>query len=315
MRDAYLSALHRLAGENKDVLALISDNGAIVYDRFRRDFPEQYFNYGISEANMVASAAGLASCGKLPFAYTITNFLTMRAFEFIRNDVCLQEMNVKLVGTGAGFSYSTLGPTHHGTEDIALMRVLPNITIVCPASPRETYKATLACAALVGPTYLRLGTSKEPEIYENDYDFVIGKGIVLKEGTDATIIATGSITHDALAAAEELQKNGVSVKVVNIHTIKPIDTGLIVECARTTGAIITLEEHNINGGLGGAVAETLLDNGCNPVFMRMGLIDNFCTGYGSRPDVKKMNGLSPDHIIAKIREAIAQKRLRNSKAQ
>lgn len=304
MRDAYLSALHHLAGENKNILALISDNGAIVYDKFRRDFPQQYFNYGISEANMVASAAGLASCGKIPFAYTITNFLTMRAFEFIRNDVCLQEMNVKLVGTGAGFSYSTLGPTHHGTEDIALMRVLPNLVIFSPASPKETYKAAIACAKHDGPTYLRLGTSKEAEIYNSDYDFVPGRGVILKEGCDASIIATGSIICDALEAAEALEKEKITVRVVNIHTIKPLDSELIVRCARETGAVITLEEHNINGGLGGAAAETLLENGCTPVFVRMGLDGAFCKGYGTRAEMKRINGLSPEHIAAKVRDAV-----------
>lgn len=315
MRDAYLSALYRLAGENGNVLALISDNGAIVYDKFRRDFPKQYFNYGISEANMVASAAGLASCGKLPFAYTITNFLTMRAFEFIRNDVCLQEMNVKLVGTGAGFAYSTLGPTHHGTEDIALMRALPNIAIVSPASPKETYKATLACAAHSGPTYLRLGTSKEPEIYDGDHDFVFGRGIVLSEGDDATIFSTGSITRDALDAALELKKNGVSAGVVNIHTIRPLDVGLIVGRAKATGAVVTVEEHNVNGGLGGAIAEALLENGCCPAFFRMGLTTGFCAGYGSRAEMKEINGLSPKHIIARVKEAIALKKSRNGGAR
>ncbi len=309
MRDAYLRALHRLAGENKNILALISDNGAIVYDKFREDFPEQYFNYGISEANMVASAAGLASCGKIPFAYTITNFLTMRAFEFIRNDVCLQNMNVKLVGTGAGFSYSTLGPTHHGTEDIALMRVLPNLTIFSPASPEETYKAALACVKCEGPVYLRLGTSKEPEIYNHDYNFMPGKGIILKEGYDASIIATGSIIADALEAAGALEKENISVMVINIHTIKPIDKELIIKAARQTGAIITLEEHSINGGLGGAVAETLLENGCAPVFIRMGMINNFCAGYGSRFEIKKLNGLSAEHIILKVKTAISKKKL------
>jgi len=306
MRDAYLSALYYLAGKNKNVLALISDNGAIVYDKFRKDFPLQYFNYGISEANMVASAAGLASCGKIPFAYTITNFLTMRAFEFIRNDVCLQKMNVKLVGTGAGFSYSTLGPTHHGTEDIALMRVLPNITIISPASPKETYEAALACARHDGPVYLRLGTSREAEIYHKDYNFTLGKGVILKEGTDAVIILTGSIASDALEASCLLEKENISVKLINIHTIKPIDSELIVSSARDTGAVITLEEHNVNGGLGSAVAETLLENGCAPVFIRMGLVD-FCKGYGTKPEIKSLNGLSAEHIAAKVKEAISRK--------
>jgi len=216
-------------------------------------------------------------------------------------------MNVKLVGTGAGFSYSTLGPTHHGTEDLALMRVLPNLTIVCPASPKETYKATLACAEHNGPTYLRLGTSKEPEIYEFDYEFKIGKGIILKEGDMCTIISTGSITGDALEAANFLEKEGIKIRVVNIHTIKPIDKELIIDSALKTGAVITLEEHNINGGLGSAVAEILLENNCGTKFLRMGLKDSFCKGYGDRHEVKKMNGISYEHVIAEVKKIISCK--------
>jgi Transketolase, C-terminal subunit len=296
MRNAYLEKLYELAGRDKNVLALISDNGAIVYDKFRKDFSKQYINYGISEASMVASAAGLASCGKIPFAYTITNFLTMRAFEFIRNDVCLQNENVKLVGIGAGFKYSVLGPTHHGTEDIAIMRVLPNMTILSPASPKEAKKATEAAYNIKGPVYIRLATSNDVEIYEEDYDFKVGKGTILTEGSDLAIIATGAIVVEALNAVKELESEGIKVKLVNMSTIKPIDVDLIVKVAEETKAIITIEEHNINGGLGSAVSEVLLENYDGRVlFKRMGLID-FSKGYGSYDEMKEMNGLSKKHI-------------------
>lgn len=296
MRNAYLEKLYELAGKDKNVLGLISDNGAIVYDKFRRDLPKQYLNYGISEASMVASAAGLASCGKIPFAYTITNFLTMRAFEFIRNDVCLQNQNVKLVGIGCGFKYSVLGPTHHGTEDIALMRVLPNMTILSPASPKEAKKVTEAAYNIKGPVYIRLATSNDVEIYEEDYEFKVGKGTVLTEGEDLTIIATGAIVVEALKAVKELEGEGIKVKLVNISTIKPIDVDLIVKVAEETGAVITVEEHSINGGLGSAVSETLLENYDGRVlFKRMGLT-GFSKGYGSYDEMKEMNGLSKEHI-------------------
>jgi transketolase len=307
MRDAYLSALYELAAVNKEVLALISDNGAIVYDKFRRDFPEQYYNYGISEANMVASAAGLAYSGKIPFVYTITNFLTMRAYEFIRNDVCLQNQNVKLVGTGGGFAYSSLGPTHHGTEDIGLMRGLPNMTILSPASPMEAKKATVAAATVAGPFYLRLGTSKEPEIYEEDYKFEIGKGVQIISGLDVTLIGTGAILFDLIKVARILSNEGISCRVVNIHTIKPIDKQIIITAADQTGLIITVEEHNIHNGLGSAVAEVLVDNRRRPVFKRMGLNDNFCIGYGTKDDLKRVNGLSVEHIIENVKKGIKEK--------
>ncbi len=297
MRTAYLEALYELASKNKDIMALISDNGAIVYDKFRRDFPEQYMNLGISESNMVAVAAGLASCGKIPFAYTISNFLTMRAFEFIRNDVCLQKQNVKLVGTGAGFAYSTLGPTHHATEDIALMRVLPGMTVICPASPMEVGKATRAAAEMDSPVFLRLGTNKENEIYTHDYDFEVGKGVLLKEGNDIAVISTGSIASDVLKAADELETDGIHVRVINIHTIKPLDEEIIVKAAEETGAVLTVEEHNISGGLGSAVAECIAENTSSKVkFSRLGLKDSFAKGYGKHSELKEQNGISCEHI-------------------
>lgn len=193
MRTAYLNTLYDLASKDKRVYALISDNGAIVYDKYRKDLSEQYLNLGISEANMIGIAAGMASCGKIPFTYTIGAFLAYRAFEFIRNDVCLQKQNVKIVGTGAGEVYSALGPTHHSTEDLGGLRALPNLTIICPASPMEVKKATRAAYEYIGPVYLRLGTNREPEIYSEDYIFEIGKGVTIREGDDVTLIGTGSI--------------------------------------------------------------------------------------------------------------------------
>ncbi|MEA1961534.1 MAG: transketolase C-terminal domain-containing protein [Bacillota bacterium] len=308
MRNAYLTALYALAENNPHVVAVVGDNGAIVYDQFRMDFPGQFMNFGISEANMVTACAGLASCGKIPFVYTIAPFLTMRAYEQVRNDVCMQNQNVKLVGTGAGFVYSSLGPTHHGTEDLAVMRVLPNITIFSPASPMEAQKATLAAYAIHGPVYLRLGTNRETEIYKEDYIFEPGKGITLKEGNDLTIIVTGSIARDALEAAEGLDKMGIITRVINIHTIKPLDQEIILRAAIETGAIISLEEHNLIGGLGTAVAEVLMENGANSVcFRRMGLIESFAQGYGNHQDLKEINAVSRKDIIRIAREMFESK--------
>ena len=303
MRTAYLDTLYELAQKDKRVYALISDNGAIVYDKFRRDLGEQYLNLGISEANMIGMAAGMASCGKIPFAYTIGAFLAYRAFEFIRNDVCLQNQNVKIVGTGAGEVYSALGPTHHSTEDLGGLRALPNLTILCPASPLEVKKATRAAYEQEGPVYLRLGTNREPEIYEGDYLFEIGKGVTIREGNDITLIGTGSILKDILDIAERLQKDGVGARVINLHTINPLDKDIIIQAARETGKIITIEDHNIIGGLGSAVAEVIAESGLGIMFMRYGL-RSFSSGYGTYAQVKDMNGLGVEQIYNELKKWI-----------
>lgn len=290
MRTAYLDTLYNLAQNDKRVFALISDNGAIVYDKYRRDLPGQYLNLGISEANMIGMAAGMASCGKIPFAYTIGAFLAYRAFEFIRNDVCLQNQNVKIVGTGAGEAYSALGPTHHSTEDLGGLRVLSNLTILCPASPLEVRKVTRAAYELEGPVYLRLGTNRESEIYEDDYKFKIGKAVTLKKGKDITLIGTGSILKDLLDAAEQLKNEGINARVINMHTIKPIDKDVIIKAVEETGKIITVEDHNITGGLGGAVAEVIAEYGKAVYFKRIGFSD-FSRGYGTYVEVKEQNGI------------------------
>jgi len=302
MRNAFIAELYELAGEDERVLALVADNGAIVYDKYRQRFPDRFINFGIAEANMVAAAAGMASCGKIPFAYTISGFLTMRAFEQVRNDVCLQRMNVKLVGIGAGFVYSDLGPTHHATEDISLMRSLPGMTVLSPADDREAAKCTRAAAEIDGPVYLRLGTGKSPVVYQEDCDYRLGKGVTLRQGEDVTIIATGGIVHEVLLAANQLEEEGLSVRVINIHTVKPIDHKIILEAAKETGAVLTVEEHTILGGLGSSVAEVLMEGGCGGVrFRRLGLDGVFPAGYGSYQEMKEINGLSQGHIVEAAR--------------
>lgn len=313
MRNAYLSALYELAKGNKQVLALVSDNGAIVYDKFRKDFPGQFLNFGIAEANMISVAAGLASSGKIPFCYTISSFLTTRAFEQIRIDACLQEMNVKLVGIGAGFVYSNLGPTHHATEDIAIMRALPKMTIFSPADPLESKKVTYAAAKIIGPVYIRLATGGSPVVYKEDYDFKVGCAVTLKEGSDITIIATGGILHEALKAMEELEELGISVRLMNMHTIKPIDKEGILLAADETKAILTVEEHTIYGGLGSAVAEVLSEDSTAPIqFKRLGLRGEFPRGYGTYDEMKEMNGLSKNDIVKEAKGLIKNKKLKTS---
>lgn len=298
MRNAYISALYDLAKRDRQILALVSDNGAIVYDKFRRDLPEQFINFGISEANMISAAAGLASCGKIPFAYTIASFITMRSFEQVRNDVCMQKMNVKLAGIGCGFVYSNLGPTHHAVEDIALMRALPNMTVFSPADPLEAKYVTYAAAKINGPVYIRLSVGGTPKIYQGDYDFKVGSAVVIEEGSDLTIISTGGILTEVISAKEELKKQGINARIVNMHTIKPIDKSIILDSAHKTKAVLTVEEHTIAGGLGSAVAEVLQESCLSPIqFKRLGLRDVFPSGYGSYEDMKELNGLSKKDII------------------
>lgn len=302
MRTAYLDTLYDLASKDKRVYALISDNGAIVYDKYRRDLAEQYLNLGISEANMLGMAAGMASCGKIPFAYTIGAFLAYRALEFIRNDICLQNMNVKIVGTGAGMKYSALGPTHHSTEDLGCLRSLPNLVILSPASPMEVAKATRAAYEYDGPVYIRLGTNREQEIYEKDFSFEIGKGITLFDGKDITIIGTGNILTEVLKAREMLEKEGVSVRIINIHTLKPLDKEIIIKAISETKAIITVEDHDIIGGLGSAVAEVIAESGRAVRFSRVGLQEHFAIGYGNYEDMIRQNKICAEEIVLRCRE-------------
>lgn len=298
MRTAYLDTLFKLASMDKNVFALISDNGAIVYDEYRQKLGTQYFNLGISEENMLGVAAGMANCGKIPFAYTIGAFLAYRALEFIRNDICLQNMNVKIVATGAGMIYSALGPTHHSTEDLGCIRSLPNLTILSPASPMEVSKATKAAYEYVGPVYMRIGTNREQEIYEQDYQFEIGKGVTIHDGMDITIIGTGNILTEALKSRFMLEKKGVSLRIINIHTIKPIDRELILQAIEETKGIVTLEDHDIIGGLGSAVAEIIAESGKGIPFARVGLKECFAVGYGSYSDMKRVNGIDADKICS-----------------
>lgn len=301
MRNTYLKEVYNLAAKDRNVLSLVADNGMIVYDDFRRDFPEQYFNFGISEGHMITAAAGMASCGKIPFAYTIGAFLAYRSFEFIRLDVCLQKMNVKIVGIGAGMSYGYLGPTHHTTEDIAVLRTLPNLTLLSPASAKETKALVNYAYELNGPVYIRLGNNLKEELYPEDVRVIPGKGTVLKEGNDIVIFSTGDITYHVMTAAKRLEEEGIHATVISMHTIKPFDSQLVVDMAQRSTKLFTVEEHSIIGGLGSAVAEVLADNGCSAGLKRIGLNDVFAHGYGNQEQVRKANGLDADGIYNSIK--------------
>ena len=307
MRDAFTQALCKIAAENDKMIFLVADIGNITFDCFRKEFPERFINVGVAEANMVGMAAGLALSGKVPFVYTIASFLTMRAFEQIRDDVCYQNVNVKIVGVGGGIAYSTLGPTHHTVEDIAMMRAIPNMTIISPADPLEARKVSHAVCAHEGPVYIRLNKAGEPNLYKSDdFIFTIGKANRMREGKDGTLISTGAITGLALQAAEVLAQEGIQVRVVNMHTLKPLDREAILCAAHETKAIVSIEEHSLYGGLGSAISEVLAEeNPCSRVpFKRLALPDRFSHDYGSQSYLRGRMGLSVERVTATMKNLL-----------
>lgn len=300
MRNTYLKELYAIAKKDPNVLSLVSDNGMIVYDEFRRNLPKQYFNFGISEGHMVTASAGMASCGKIPFAYTIGSFLAYRAYEFIRLDVCLQKLNVKIVGIGAGVTYGYLGPTHHSTEDIAVLRCLPNLTLLSPATPKETKRLVRFAYELDGPVYIRLGNNLPKELYPSEQEVIPGKISSLRSGTDLAILATGEILYQAMEAAERLHRQGIEAAVFSVHTLKPFDEARLLQLAERYPVLCSVEEHSILGGLGSLIAEQLASHGCGNRLIRIGLADRFAKGYGTSKQVLTVNQLDGAGIYEKI---------------
>jgi transketolase len=300
-REAYGETLIELGRFNPNVVVLDADlAGSTKSAVFGKEFPDRFFDMGISEADMMCEAAGLASCGKIPFASSFAVFCTGRAFEQIRNSVCNAGLNVKVVGSHAGPSCGEDGSSHQAVEDIAIMRSLPRMTVVVPADAVEARLATIALADHVGPSYLRIARLPSPVIYDQDYEFDLLHGDLLRDGFDVTVVACGMMVPCALDAAEALAIEGVEVQVVNMHTIKPIDTQLLEACARKTGRIITVEEGSIVGGLGAAVAETLSER--FPVTVRrIGIPDVFGTS-GEGSELLEYFGLTAEHIIQVVHE-------------
>ncbi len=306
-REAYGMALAKF-GDKYDIVVMDADlSKSTKTDTFKKEFPDRFINCGIAEANMISTAAGLATCGKTVFASTFAMFAAGRAFEQIRNSVCYPNLNVKIGATHAGISVGEDGATHQPIEDIALMRSIPNMVVISPADAVESIAAVEAAIKHNGPVYLRFGRLGVPTINdEATYKFEIGKGVQLKDGSDVTIIANGLMVPDALTAADMLKEEGINARVINIHTIKPIDEDIIVKAAKETGAIVTAEEHNIIGGLGSAVAEVLAEK-CPTPMVRVGINDKF--GKSGKPaQLLKEYGLTPENIAAKAKEAISKKK-------
>lgn len=298
MVNACMETLHELVKENPQVIVMGSDF-MNVGEQFRGD-ADRYVEMGIAESNLVGAAAGMADCGMVPFVYAVAPFLAYRAYEFIRDDLCLQKRNVKLVAFSAGMDYSFMGPTHYTTEDIAILRVLPNLTLLSPASVKEVRMMIRAAVKISGPVYIRLGREKDREIHEEEYIFKLGKASVLREGNDVTVISTSTISWEVLQAAKKAADLGVSVRHLHMETLKPFDTEAILKAARETKRIITVEEHNIIGGLGGAVCEIVASAGIATPVIRMGLRDVFASGYGNHDEIKRLNGLGIEDIVREI---------------
>ncbi|MDR1160327.1 MAG: transketolase [Syntrophomonadaceae bacterium] len=307
MRVAYAKALAEMMDKNNNIIALVADNTLSLWNEIIHNNGDRFFDFGICEANIVGISAGLADCGKIPFVYIMSPFLAYRAYEFIRDDVCFQNMNVKLVGNASGISNNNFGPTHHTTEDIAALRAIPNLTILSPATPEEAYQSAFAAAAYTGPVYIRLGKINEKEFYGKDYKFQIGKGVTMREGTDITVISTGSVLCEVFDADEILRTENINLNIINMPTIKPLDEQIIIAAAAKTGRIITLEEHSVYGGLGGAVAEVLAKNKLATDLKIIGL-EGFAQRYGWHQDIKKINGLSSHRLLKEAKAMMREEK-------
>lgn len=306
-RESYGEALVELADKYENMVVLDADLAAATKTGvFKKAYPDRFFDCGIAEANMMGVAAGLAATGKIPFASTFAMFAAGRAYEIVRNSIGYPHLNVKIGATHAGISVGEDGATHQCNEDIALMRTIPGMTIINPADDVEAKAAVKAALEIDGPVYLRFGRLAAPVFNNADtYKFELGKGITIKDGSDVTIVATGLMVSEAIEAANQLEADGISARVINIHTIKPLDKELICKCANETGVIVTVEEHSVIGGLGSAVAEAVTE--CCPVpVIKVGVNDEFgCSGPAV--ELLKKFGLCASNIVEKTKEAVKLK--------
>ena len=304
MNSAYIGKLMELAETDRRVIHLLADSGTGYDEMFRRYFPDQIYNFGIAEENMVSAAAGMATAGKIPFVFTAGAFLAYRSLEFIRDDVCFQDLNVKVVGMGSGLSWSSLGPTHHTTEDVSALRALPNLMILSASTPNMVRACVQKAYEHVGPVYIKIEMNKEKEFFPEECAIGEGGMDVVREGSDLLIFTTGSILEEVMDAAEKLSEAGKCVEVVNVTAIKPFDNKKAAELMADFDKIYTIEEHNVYGGLGSILAETVAYGGLNKKIMPIGLEDRFAEGYGTLKNVRKFNGLDAESLYKKITETL-----------
>ena len=298
-RQSYGEALLELGKENENVVVLDADlSTATKTILFAKEFPNRFFDMGIAEQDMLATAAGFSTCGKIPYASTFAVFAAGRAYDQIRNSICYPKLNVKICATHSGITVGEDGATHQMLEDISLMRTLPNMTVMCTSDDVQTKWAVREISKIKGPVYLRLSRMETPIIYEENQKFEIGKAVQIGEGTDATIIATGDVVAEAIKAKEKLESKGINVRVLDIHTIKPIDKEAIIKCAKETKKIITIEDHNIIGGLGSAVCEVLAEEYLCKV-TRIGIKDTFGKS-GKAGELMEYFGLTAENIVKEV---------------
>lgn len=299
MQRAYIDALAQLAQSDENVVSVVADNGTDYDWLFQRDFPDQFYNVGIAEQNMVAMAAGLSDMGLIPFISTAGAFLLYRAYEFIRNDICLGHKNVKMVATGSGVSISNLGPTHHTTEDIALLRTLPGLTVFSPSTPEEVRIAVQEAYQTDGPVYIRLGMTGEHNFAAPSDSLFVAN--CLLEGTDVAICCTGSIGQTVLCAAEALQKSGLSAGVYAFPCLNPLDCDTVNRISQQARLLVTVEDHNQDCGVGGLIASVLAGKASHAPLLTIGT-NGFAVGYGQQDQVRNQNSLSADAIAHRIQE-------------
>jgi transketolase len=300
MRDNFINSLTKLARKDKDIVLLTGDLGFGVFEKFKTSFPDQFFNVGVAEQNMMGLATGLALEGKKVVTYSIGNFGTLRCLEQIRNDACYHDANITIIANGGGFSYGPLGMSHHTTEDLAILRSLPNMSVVAPCTANEAGEAITAMIMNGGTGYLRLDKTGATDYLIKD-PFVIGKSRRYKNGKDITLIATGSILDEAVIASIELKKLGIDARVVGMHTIKPIDVEEIIDAISNTGGIVAIEEHNKDGGLGSAISEVCMDLGMIPrKFFRICLENKYSSIVGSQQYLRHRYGMDSKAIIKKV---------------
>lgn len=301
MRNAFAKAVTELGDAHANLVLLAGDIGNRLFDNFKEKHPTRFYNCGVAEANMTGVASGLAASGLQPITYTITPFNTVRCLEQIRLDICYPNLPVIVVGTGSGLSYAGLGATHHSMEDIAILRTLPNMHIVCPADPVEVRLAVKDALRLKRPTYIRLGKKGEPIIHLSDPNFEIGRGIVMREGSDVAILGVGNMLAVALQTADQLQQKGLSTKVISLHTVKPLDEALLSQLFSEHKLVVVLEEHGLIGGAGSAVLEW--GNGLRADLSKLlcvGGPDRFLSACGDQEEVRILLGLTPTAITQKI---------------
>ncbi len=309
MRKTALNMVCELAQINKDIFFIGSDLSPDILTKFKEAMPRRSFMEGISEANVVGMAAGLAMEGKIPYVNTIATFLTRRSFEQIVIDLCLHNVKVRLIGNGGGLVYAPLGPTHQAIDDIAILRAIPNMTIVCPADADEMRRIMPLTVDVPGPVYIRLAKGYDPIVSSPEFPVQIGKAIHMKNGNDTLLVTTGICLKLALEAAEELKKEGLDVGILHYHTVKPFDAEQLITCAGKVPLVISIEEHNIIGGLGSAVAEILAESNLNVQFKRIGIPDKFADNYGSQNELMHGFSITSDRIKQIINEKLT---LRNS---